>query len=204
MTPLEQFQHDHLNHLGQRLDVDNTLGPQTRWARAIACQHPFRQQVVERGLLHVGVAEDPLGSNRGKLIDYWLERCGLKTPPAGVAAPDHAWCAAFVSYCLSVPGYEEVKLARVVDLVRKYDPIPFEETLPGDLGYFIYPGTEKGHIWILTGRDDASRQTMQVEGNTGNKVAVTRRPECRYLRTMPPPIMPGIPPGVGLAATQTR
>lgn len=206
MTPLEQFQQCHLNHLGQRLAVDNAVGPETRWAQTMADQHPFRRQVVERALLHIGIAEEPLGSNRGALIDHWLKRCGVRIPiDPKEWAPENAWCAAFVSYCLSVPGYDEVKLARVIDLVAKYPAIPFEQTLPGDLGYLINPDGRTGHIWLLTGRDNVKRETMQVEGNTGNIVACTRRHgSYQYLRTMTLPTMPGIPGKLPLAGSQTR
>lgn len=205
MTPLEKFQREHVNHLGQRLVVDDVRGPQTEWALALSCQHPFRISVVERALLHIGVCEQPLGSNRGELIDYWLKRCGVRIPlDPKEWAPQNAWCAAFASYCLSVPGYQEVKCARVIDLVSMFPEIPFEETLPADLGFKINPDGRTGHVWILTGRDNLARQTMQVEGNTGNAVSATRRGVARYLRTLAPPVMPGIPNGVPVAGNQTR
>lgn len=210
MNAVESFQREHLNHLGKRLGVDGIVGPQTKWAMDIANQYPFRRQVVERALVHVGIGEEPLGSNRGPLIDHWLRRCNIWVPKDSRPMPQNAWCAAFASYCLSVPGHESVRLALVRDLVKKYPEIPFEETLPGDLGFLLKedgddnPNNDMGHVWVLTGRDDAARQTMQIEGNTGHRVAVTRRGVYRYLRTMTPPVMPGIPNGVALAGNQTR
>jgi hypothetical protein len=204
MNAIESFQREHLNHLGEKLGVDGSIGPQTRWALSIVDQHPFRRQAVERALVHIGICEEPLGSNRGALIDHWLRRCGVPVPKDNRPMPQNAWCAAFVSYCLSVPGYEEVRLARVIDLVAKYPEIPYGETLPGDLGFLINPDGKTGHVWLLTGRDDVAGLTMQIEGNTGNKVACTRRGVQRYLRTMSSPTMPGIPNGVPLAGNLTR
>jgi hypothetical protein len=210
MNQVESFQREHLNHLGEKLGVDGFIGPQTRWALSIADQHPFRRQAVERALVHIGIHEEPMGSNRGALIDHWLRRCGVFVPKDNRPMPQNAWCAAFVSYCLSVPGYEEVRIAAVRDLVKKYTEIPFEETLPGDLGFLLKddgdtnPNNDMGHVWLLTGRDLLTRQTMQIEGNTGNKVACTRRGVQRYLRTMTLPTMPGIPNGVPLAGNLTR
>lgn len=210
MNAIESFQREHLNHLGKKLEVDGRIGPQTAWAMSIANQHPFRRQVVERALVHVGLGEEPIGSNRGPLIDHWLRRCGVFVPADNRPMPKNAWCAAFASYCLSVPGYPEVRLALVRDLVKKYQEIPFEETLPGDLGFLLNPdgdtnpNNDTGHVWVLTGRDTQARLTMQIEGNTGNRVAVTTRGVERYLRTIALPDMPGIPNGVPRAGTQTR
>lgn len=202
LTKLQQFQKTNLNHLGQQLVADDIRGKQTLWAIALAEHHPARRAIVLRALEFIGTKEEPLGSNRGYHIDMWLARCGVPIPKAGVAAPDNAWCAAFASFCLSVDGLPETKFARVKDLVDHFPSVGFDNVLPGDLGYRMNPGGKTGHVWIVSGREGL--ETMNVEGNTGNVVAVTRRPPASYLRTVSPPMMPGIPPGVPLAGTQTR
>ena len=201
MNDLIQFQNSHVGPFGNTLVGDGVKGPQTMWALALAEHHPARQAIVLRGLSHVGAEESPLGSNRGILQDKWLARCGVPIPPPGVPAPQNAWCAAFASWCVSVDGLPEVKLALVRDLVEHFPSVEFDYVLPGDLGYVLRKdGT--GHVWIITGRQGT--ETMNVEGNTGNRVAVTRRGQARYLRTVSAPMLPGIPAGVPFAVSQTR
>lgn len=202
LTELELFQKNHVNHLGQALGIDNVRGKQTLWAEHLATQPLIRQQIVLKALSFLGVCEEPMGSNRGELIDQWLAACGLRILPKGVWAPDYAWCAAFASECLSVPGMSIKRRARVKDLIAQFEPVSFEQILPGDLGYKMNDDGETGHVWIISGREGL--ETMQIEGNTGNKVAVTRRGIHKYVRTVPLPIMPGIPPGVFVADSRTR
>ncbi len=45
---------------------------------------------------HVGVTENPPGSNRGLLIDRWERMCGV------IAAP---WCGCFANACLVAAGF---------------------------------------------------------------------------------------------------
>jgi hypothetical protein len=203
-----QFQRDQvqaglLGPLGEPLDLDGDFGPKTAWAVTMRLQHPSRQAMVDRALHCVGRAEEPLGSNRSEWIDWLLRRCGVWVPDDDRAMPGNAWCAAFVSWCLSVDGQPEVKRARVRDLVELYPSIDFGETLPGDLGYELRPdGT--GHVWMLHGRDDRARTTMNVEGNTGNACRVTIRGVAKYLRTVDPAGMPGVIAGIQPAGSATR
>jgi hypothetical protein len=201
-TALEKFQASHLNHLGQQLGIDNNRGKQTIWAEHLATHLQLRQDIVARAMSFIGVCEEPMGSNRGDLIDQWLAACGLRILPKGVWAPDYAWCAAFASECLSVPGMNIKRCARVKDLVAQFEPVSFDLVLPGDLGYKMNEDGEHGHVWIISGRE--GMETMQIEGNTGNKVAVTRRGVHKYVRTVPAPIMPGIPLDVPMADPRTR
>ncbi len=201
MINLVEFQNSHVGPFGKTLLGDGVKGPQTMWALALAEHHPARVAIVLRALSHVGTREEPMGSNRGINIDKWLARCGVPIPPPGVAAPNNAWCAAFASWCVSVEGLPEVKLALVKDLVEHFPEVGFDYVLPGDLGYEMHDKNH-GHVWVVTGRQGT--ETMNCEGNTGNEVAVTRRRPMKYLRTVPGPMLPGIPPGVPLAGNQTR
>lgn len=152
-----------------------------------------RRLVVLRALGMVGTCEEPMGSNRGKDIDFWLRRCGVPIPKdPKTPAPQNAWCAAAVSWALSVEGEREVKIALVKDFVRTFPTVAFQDTLPGDLGYKMHSdGT--GHIWLLAGRDD-TEQTMNIEGNTNNAMRLTTRPRADYLRVLldNTAVMPGI------------
>lgn len=200
---IEAFQRGRIGPLGQYLSADGDFGPQTAWAVEMIRQHPIRQAMVRRALNYVGMAERPLGSNRGPMIDEWLRRCGVWVPDDDRPMPGNAWCAAAVSWWLSVEGAPEVARARVRDLVELFPSIGFGELLPGDLGYFLRPdGT--GHVWMVHGRDDRQRITMNVEGNTGNACRVTTRGVANYLRTVDPAGMPGVIAGIQPAGGATR
>lgn len=201
---VEAFQRDRMGPLGKLLTVDGDFGPQTAWAVNMTFQHPVRQAMVDKALSWVGVVvESPPGSNRNLLVDAALRRCGVWVPDDDRPMPGNAWCAAAVSWWLSVDGAPEVKRARVRDLVELYPTIPFEQALPADIGYELRSdGT--GHVWMLHGRDDRQRITMNVEGNTGNACLVTTRGVAKYLQTVDPAGMPGVIAGIQPAGSATR
>lgn len=165
-----------------------------------------RKLVVLRALGMVGTKEEPMGSNRGKDIDFWLRRSGVPIPKdPKTPAPQNAWCAAAASWALSVEGVEPVAIARVKDFVKKFPTVAFQDTLPGDLGYRLnLDGT--GHIWVLGGRDDVNEETFNIEGNTNNTMRCTTRKREHYLRVLldNTAVMPGIPPGILPAGSATR
>jgi hypothetical protein len=200
---IEAFQRDRMGPLGKPLVVDGDWGPQTAWAAMMARQDECRQHMVQRALCSVGQEESPLGSNRNPWIDQVLRRCGVWVPDDDRPMPGNAWCAAAVSWWLSVDGMPEVKRARVRDLVELYPTIPFEQTLPGDIGYRLdADGT--GHVWMLHGRDAVQRVTMNIEGNTGHACRVTTRGVAQYLQTVDPAGMPGVIAGIQPAGSATR
>jgi hypothetical protein len=137
---LIQFQSEHTDHEGKPLAVDGDLGPITLWAMAVDNLSAERRKTVLTACEHVGVKEEPMGSNRGPDIDFWLKRCGVPVPKdPKEPAPKNAWCAAFVSYVLSQAGKLVRKFARVYDWVHKsgLKCVPIEDVQAGDLGCFL-------------------------------------------------------------------
>lgn len=198
---VRQFQMTHTNHLGKPLSVDGISGPQTNWAFALSQHSELRQKVVARALSFVGTREEPMGSNRGFQIDRWLERCGIPVPKDDSSAPQNAWCAAFVSWCISVQGLPNRKRAAVRQLAGDMGEVKYEHAQPGDLGFFLRSnGT--GHVWMVIGARNG--WTMNVEGNTRNAVRVTQRPRARYLSLQPVTDIPDIIKGVPAAGLSTR
>lgn len=191
---LASFQREHTNHLGVKLKDDSILGPETRWALAMASQPLDRQEIVKRALGYYGMTEDPPGSNRGPQIDVMNRRCGV-----GVGVP---WCASFVSWCLSLPGYQEIKCGSVMKLVKTL--ITITEPLPGDVIYFMKPDGIHGHCGLLLGC--SLGEIMTVEGNLNHAVRVVTRDmnSVKYLRSVLPPQIPGIPPKVPKAIGTDR
>jgi hypothetical protein len=173
MTPdqIRAFQAQARNHLGEPLQVDGDLGPQTSWALAIAALGEKRQAIVSAALDHVGLSEN--SDNRHPDIDRWLLRCGV---PVGLA-----WCAAFASFCVSASGLNlhEASVARLSKLLTQTDC-----PQPGDIGYYLNAdGT--GHCFIVIGVGPTS--VMTIEGNQRNAVRVLRRvrSQLRFLQTVP-------------------
>lgn len=158
-TDVRQFQRTHTNHLGLPLAVDGVRGPQTQWAEAIATLHPARHRVIQRALSHVGVCEDPPGSNRGVRIDAWLDRCNVQR--------GNPWCAAFASWCL----YDGTAIAGAVRLGESFAATG--EPLPGDLMWYRTDRRGRGHIGIVIGV--GRLEVMTVEGNVDSRVGVWRR-----------------------------
>lgn len=205
---IKAFQKGRFNHLGKPLKVDGDWGAQSQWRWNLDNGCPFRKAIVERAISKLGTSESPDGSNRGPEIDAWLRRCGIWVPEDGRPMPENAWCAAFASWCISVDGLPETKFARVADLIANLPHCTYDEALPGDLGYVPH----LSHIWVVTGFSDERLysdktyppgMTMNVEGNTSNKVRCTTRPIASYLRTVPT-FRPGIPSGVLPAGSATR
>src|SRR5690606_26408283 len=93
---------------------------------AIAHLPLVRQDIVSRACAYVGMREVPPSGNRGLEIDAWLERCG-----APIGSP---WCAAFASWCLSVPGQRKWTQAGAQALGKSMRAT--DRPLPGDVMWF--------------------------------------------------------------------
>jgi hypothetical protein len=205
---IRQFQTGRFDHLGLPLKVDGDWGARSQWRWNIDNGCSYRKAIVERAISALGTVEEPDGSNRGPKIDAWLRRCNIYVPGDDRPMPDNAWCAAFASWCISVDGLEETKMAKVADLIAALPHVNFDEALPGDLGYLPH----LSHVWVVTGFSDERLYsdktyppgfTMNVEGNTHNACRATTRPIACYLRSVPR-FRPGIPAGVLPAGSATR
>lgn len=189
MTPeaIREFQASGENHdwLGRALVADGVLGPKTEWSLAISRLDPRRQEIVWRACTSVGIAETT--PNSGEQIDRWLRRCG--------AAPGQPWCAAFASWCVSVPGLPERKLAGAQALGKSLRASTL--ILPGDVMWFP-TGDWEGHCGIIIGTGPGELAT--VEGNQRNAVRLVKRlsKDVRVATPFPVEELPGIPPGLEL------
>lgn len=193
MTPaeVETFQAAHHDWFGKSLDVDGVLGPKTEWALAISRLDPRRQKIVTRACGAIGVTEDAGRPNRGVRIDGWLRLC---------AAPEGSpWCAAFASWCLSVPGLPERKHAGAQALGKSLRGTTL--VLPGDLMWFP-TGDWEGHCGIIIGTGPG--ELAVVEGNQQNAVRLVRRLSKDVNVATPFPIeaLPGMPPDLPLVPVQ--
>jgi hypothetical protein len=96
---VELFQVRSADHFGANLDVDGRVGPLT-WASLFAIPavpvvtdpgNPLLVETLRFAAKQIGVMEQPLGSNRGPQVDFYLKSVG-----ADLGTP---WCAAFVYFC---------------------------------------------------------------------------------------------------------
>lgn len=191
MTPLEvrEFQASHTDWLNRPLTVDGALGPKTEWALAISRLDPRRQEIVKRATSGIGVTEKT--PNSSPQIDMWLRRCGQP--------PGKAYCAAFASWCLSVPGLPERTQAGAQALGKSLRGTTL--VLPGDVMWFP-TGDWEGHCGIIIGT--APGELAVVEGNQDNAVRLVRRLSKDVNVSTPFPIeaLPGMPPDLRLVPVQ--
>lgn len=173
------FQAEHFDWQGQRLTVDGDVGPKTGWALAVDAIDVPRRSSIRRVSGVVGTRESL--SNRSKLIDQWNQRCGVEL--------GSAWCAAYVSWGISVEGAEEVKIAGAMRLGYRFPLVPFGvPARAGDLYFFDTDGTagDKGHIGELVS-DEENGEFAVNEGNSRNMVRVIRRLRSDGLLSRPFP-----------------
>lgn len=187
-----EFQVRHDRYDGRPLAVDGNMGPQTRWAMAVAQLPRQRRDTVQRAVRGLGVQERT-GANDHPFIAYLLQRCGL--------GPGHAWCAAFASWALELAAPRQA-LARVLALKDMFGAIePGALPLAGDLMWFP-TGPSTGHCGIVIGSDETL--SLCIEGNSDNRCRLTRREHSEVLYRVtgpardsfssPWPGIPGSPP----------
>lgn len=181
MSPEEirAFQRRHVNHLGRPLAVDGDIGPETQWALDVASLGDI-SFAIWAAVDQVGLIE--VGTNRGPEIDRWVLRCGV---PLGLA-----WCAAFVSYCLSQqPGVNlhEASVERLARLLPETD-----SPCVGDL-FFWLNADGTGHVGMIIGLDGDDILTCEGNSENGVRVWLRSRQGLRFLSTRPKQRQPGIP-----------
>lgn len=170
---VREFQENHLNHLGKKLEVDGAIGPETRWAMDVASLSSERRLVLAAAQQYIGLVEDPIGSNDDPkgIIDGWLKAAG--------AREGDPWCASAASAWLSVAT--PIRIAGAIRLGKHF---PATDS-PWALDLFWYPTDAKGHghVGLIIGV--GAIEVMTLEGNCNNGVRVVRRPRAglRFART---------------------
>jgi hypothetical protein len=191
------FQSRNVDNLGRTLMPDGKVGPLT-WAALFAISTapvvrapgPLTQRAMEIATSQIGVRESPTNSNRGPEVESFLAAVGL--------GPGHAWCAAFVYWCLKQAAAEldmrnsclrsggvlrqwkhavEEGIPRISATAAKNDPSLVQ---PG-MVLVIDWGSGLGHTGFLTRVQGGHFET--VEGNTdgsrtregGGVYALTRK-----------------------------
>lgn len=128
--------------------------------------HPDVAPVLTKAVSLVGMVEQPLGSNRGPMIDLWNKAAGIP-----VGSP---WCAAFATSM-----YRESKrnpftkpmgsTYKIVDWAKanKRTVEPRATAMGGDI-FAILRGDGHGHVGLVA--CDLGDRVATIEGNAGNAI----------------------------------
>lgn len=126
---------------------------------------------------YLGVTEKT-GNNDGKQVEIFLKSVGRKK--------GDSWCAAFVSYCLTVSGvmYPKTRSGLARDFATKTDKrlvikatdviLKKYKVVKGDLVVWQKGETVFGHIGMTT-EDWNAIKGKTIEGNVSNKVSLMTR-----------------------------
>jgi hypothetical protein len=156
-----------------KIEVDGVVGARTQQSlaatttRASQVASPLGQAALAEALKHLGVKEEPPGSN----LTTFGEWFGMNGVP---------WCNIFVSYCFAVgAGYTLAEGFRGAGCARRgcaYVPtteawlrasgmwVARVRPLPGDLAIYNWHGGPPDHIGIVETAD--AKGFSAIEGNT--------------------------------------
>jgi len=138
---------------------------------------------VEVALTQVGMKEDPIGSNWGSPVKYYLAAVGINFAAS--------WCMAFVYWCVEhagcripdgIGGYKNplIHTGGVLDQWHRIDAkMKFTQPQPGDI--FIQDhGHGLGHTGIIESIDGENIHT--IEGNTNDTGSREGYEVCKRVR----------------------
>lgn len=189
---VKTFQQTHLGQDGAFLKSDGVVGPATWWALANASGAaqrsnlsaaipagigPLRRRILEVALAeHAnGVAERPMGSNRGPELDKYLPDWVTKS-----AEPGPAWCCFFYSWVVKEAlgdwplGGREGSCGKARERagtlgIWRPKTMRAAHPLPGDAFVFDH-GEGKGHIGFVLRVSKDGSEINTLEGNCANRV----------------------------------
>lgn len=136
------------------------------------------EKVVKKAFEYLGVKEVPNGSNRGKDIDRWEARWGMRAEP---------WCGMYADAMFSEAGVDDSGIchpatSQICVNGKKYKWNGRETIPPGSL--WVNCGI---HVAIVT-RDNGDGTVSTIEGNKNNSVATGRRSVSGYTIIIPPSV----------------
>jgi len=143
-------------------------------------------RIISIASSQLGFAEDPKGSNRGKHVEKYLKSIGLDG--------GHAWCMAFVYWCVNEACKESGvanPLVKTGGVLRQWNEINKKYKVTGNPekgDIFIMDfGKGKGHTGFVTGYKMG--KIMTIEGNSNDEGSrdgfeVCRKPGGREMSTI--------------------
>ena len=182
------FQAQHVDLQGMPLLSDGEIGPLS-WgaifgaAPVVSAAHRLAQEALRIAGTQVGVREDPLGSNKGPMVNQYLASTG--TPPG------FFWCMAFVHWCfqqaatsLGVPNtfprtagclvaWQKAASFRITKQMAVADPTL---VVPGSV-FILDFGGGTGHTGFVEASVGGTLQTIEGNSNSdgsNNGIGVVR------------------------------
>ncbi|MBE7174701.1 MAG: CHAP domain-containing protein [Williamsia sp.] len=125
----------------------------------------------------IGVLEQPLGSNRGPMVDDYQRVAGLTLPPGN--APGFFWCMAFVYWCFHKAGngqtsfprtagcldaWNRVKKSSTRRILTRSDALTNPSAVKPGMVFILDHGGGAGHTGFV--HQSAGGALKTVEGNT--------------------------------------
>jgi CHAP domain/Putative peptidoglycan binding domain len=185
-SAVKLFQAQSVDPNGNPLEVDGFVGPMS-WATLFGAKiatvkatgSPLLDAVIAKASAQVGVREQPLGSNRGPMVDKFIRASGLD-PDRG----SFAWCAAFLCWCFQEAAKDlgvtnpmpktagvlalwnksgEKGLLRISRALASQQP---QLVTPG-MFFFLDTGGGTGHVGLVKSIQGVVLRT--IEGNTTDK-----------------------------------
>lgn len=111
-STVKLFQSQNVDVFGRPLEVDGEVGSLTWEALFASTTVPAATNNIPAtgeaaaalgvAISQIGVMEEPLGSNRGKIVDQYQTSAGLKL--VSEKSPGFYWCMAFVYWCFEKAG----------------------------------------------------------------------------------------------------
>ena len=179
-SAVKLFQARTLDQNGNPLVADGVIGAIT-WKylfgedsvpQVLTAQQKFLKKVIETATTQIGVVEVPLGSNKGFMVEQYLQSIGL---PGG-----YAWCMAFVYWCFEQAA-KDMKVANPLvktggclkqwnttnqTKILSADAINNPSLIKPGAVFIISYGNGYGHTGIVVSVNGGYLTT--IEGNTNN------------------------------------
>ena len=131
-------------------------------ASAAAGQEIEPKALIKTFASYVGIKEDPMGSNRGAMVDKFNASCGMKAVP---------WCASVAHYGYVLHGKPSAPGAYSPSWYRKTRKVSPLDVRPGDAALVWFPSMGRyGHtiacIERVRYRGKTPIEVVTLEGNT--------------------------------------
>jgi CHAP domain/Putative peptidoglycan binding domain len=186
VSAVKLFQTRHTDVSGTPLKADGQIGPIT-WAVLFDTDNvpsgndapsPLLSTTLQVAASQLGVVEDPPNSNRGPMVDQYLQSVGLD--PAG---NHYSWCAAFVYWCFQQAANQLgidnplIKTAGCLDhwnratcsKITKQSALQNPSLITPGCIFIIDHGNGSGHTGLVESSGGGLLNT--IEGNTNPQLS---------------------------------
>ncbi|HEY0597978.1 CHAP domain-containing protein [Sphingopyxis sp.] len=175
------FQSQNADLLGRPLEVDGEVGSLTwgaLFSNSVVNAPPGGEAAAALGVAisQIGVMEEPLGSNRGPMVDKYQTASGLTLPRGN--APGYFWCMSFVYWCFKqgsaatafpktagcLDAWNKVKRADPQRIITRAQALADPALVKPGMVFILDYGGGAGHTGFV--RQSVGGALKTLEGNT--------------------------------------